>query len=276
MPRKRNEFDLERIEYARYHRTLERQVKPYFRKALRETIEPVILFANTYGLELLNPSALINQLVWNDVYPKVYNVLGVKSARKEYYRQRNAEQAEKADIGFLVDVWTNLLRQFAYRYTYKIRTELNDTTVEIINRALGEVSDLGIDEQGKVRLFERNLKTAMRTRTATISRTESTTISNIGKAIGAQSWIDEQGGGGYKVWLGREDNRERPAHLAENNVVIPIEDLHEVGGELCERPGDINLSAAMRINCRCTESYMSANRYNALVKRGRIKNGKIA
>ena len=114
----------------------------------------------------------------------------------------------------------------------------------------------------------------MRTRSLTISRTEATRTANLGKEIGARSWIDEQGGQGYKMWLGRVVN-ERPTHLAVNNTIIPIDDLYQVGDEQAQRPGDVSLSAAEVINCRCSQSLMSQNRYNQLVARGRIVNSKV-
>lgn len=274
MPRKRNEFTQERIEYARYHKTIEKQVRPYFRRALNRSIEPVLSFARAYGLEMVNPDAIATD-IWSQAYIDVYQLIGVKTARKEYYRQKGLD-AEKIDlIGFLKDVWSSTLRSYALRYTYQISRELNDTTINIIRKALGDVAALGLDRTGAIRLFEKTVKGEMRTRSNTISRTEATTISNLGKEIGARSWIDEQGGGGYKVWLGRADKRERKTHLHTNNIVLPIGEMYDLDGELCERPGDVTLSAKERINCRCTQSLMSTNRYNGLVKRGRIKDGKL-
>ena len=275
--RKTNEFRQERIDYAKDHSLGEKAILPFVRKALKATIAPVIAHVELYGLNNLIPEALINRNVWREMYPKIYQQLGIKFARKEFYRQRSLEPvAEKASaIEFLLNVWTSQLRDFALNYTYHIERELNETTIKVLKEALGNVYDLGIDTDGKIRLFLKDIKAKFRMRAGTIGRTEATTISNLGKDIGARGWIEQQGGEGYKVWIGRNDSRERPTHLQENNTIIEINDYFIVGGEQCQRAGDVNLSAKERIGCRCTISYMSQNRYNGYVKRGRIVDGKL-
>lgn len=275
--RRISEFRQERIDFDRFHKSASKEVAPYFRKALLLSIKPTIEYAKTFGLEALSMALVppITTTVWNNTYERVYNAIGLRMARKEYYRQRNLDATKASAISLLIDSWTSLLRDYALNYTYRIARELNNTTIEMIKKALGETLQLGFDEANALRLFEKQLNGDVKLRTGVISRTEATTISNLGKDIGARSYIDEQGGQGYKVWLGRDDEKERPTHIEENNTIIPIDDLHIVGGEACERPGDINLSAKERISCRCTESYLSETRYNAYVKRGRIVNGKL-
>lgn len=272
----KNELRQERLDYAKYHKTIERQLLPYFRKALKENVEPALIYARMFGTEF-NPSNTINANVWQKVYSNTFEIIGQKSARKEYYRQRELEGIEKkaSAIDFLKDVWSNIIQQYASSYVANIQQSLNERTIKIIQDALNETNALGLDKDGSVRLFERLLNGKLRLRSLVFARTEATTISNLGKKIGATSWIDEQGGQGYKVWLGRNDNRERLTHLEENNTIIPIDDLHDVGGSLCQHPGDTNLPLDEKLNCRCTESYMSQNRYLQYVKRGRIINGKL-
>jgi hypothetical protein len=273
-------FNQERIAYAKQHKIAERQLLPMFRKALAQSIQPVINWANTFGLDGLNPDILINRNVWSLTYQKAFNDIGSKFARREYYFQRKQEglldEEEKAwGIGFLIDVWIGKLKEFAASYAAEIAPELNSTTIEIIRRALGEAGELEIDSLGRVRWFIKTLKNYMKTRSLTISRTEATRTSNLGKELGARSWIDEQGGGGYKMWLGREDERERESHNRVNNVIIPIDDFYEVGGHPALRPGDTTLPASQVISCRCSQSLMSPGRYRQLEKRGRIVNGRV-
>lgn len=271
-----NEFKQERILFARAHSIAEKQILPIVRRTLRQSVQRVIQYANDFGIEGLKPEGLINPNVWDKMYLNIYQSIGMKLAKQEYYRQRTLESSTKASaIEFLVDIWSSSLRDYALRYTYQISRELNQTTVDIINRALGQKYELGLGRDGAVRLFEKYLNGAMKTRSLIISRTEATTISNLGKDIGARSWIDEQGGGGKKIWLGRNDPKERPTHLEENDTILDIDDKYNLSGDLAERPGDVNLLPKNRINCRCTQSLMSQNRYNQLVKRGRIVNGKV-
>jgi len=271
-----NEFQQERKEWAKYQRTLEKQLLPIFRKALKKSIDPAITYANVFGVNF-DPTNIINRNVWQSTYLNIFDLIGMKSAKKEFYRQRTMEGMENkaSAIDFLVDVWSGKLRDFATNYAFFISDKLNETTVKILNQSLSEAYELGLDKDDQLRLFELDVNKKMKLRSLTMSRTESTTISNLGKDIGARGWIEQQGGQGYKVWLGRNDARERPSHLDENDRIIEIDDLFNLDGELCQRPGDLSLSLNEKINCRCTASYMSINRYNGLKKRNRIIDGKI-
>jgi len=276
------EFRIERKLWARQQRIAEKTLVPIFRKALKDTVALVLEHVRKYGTES-NPSALINENVWNVAYQKAYSELPLKIAKQEYYRQRGLEANKASAIQFLVDIWQTTFRDYALNYVYGIQRELNQTTIDIITQALGEANSLGIDRDGSIRLFEKLLNGKLKLRTNTISRTEATTLSNLGKEVGARSWIDEQGGGGYKVWLGRNDIRERPSHIHENDTIIPIDDKYSLidptkndTPDECLRPGDIQLKPKNRIRCRCTQSLMSQNRYNAYVKRGRIIDGKLS
>lgn len=268
-----NEFKEERSIFARQQRILEKALLPIFRKALKESVSPVIEFVRSNGVNI-NATTLVNPNIWNKAYLQAYNFAN-KIAKQEFYRQRALERQKASAIDFLVDIWTSTFRNYALNYVYGISRELNQTTIDIISKALGDTLVLGLDRDGAIRLFEKTVNGAMRLRSLVISRTEATTISNLGKEVGARSWIEQQGGQGYKVWLGRNDARERPSHLQENNTILLLEDKYDLSGESCDRPGDVNLSAKERINCRCTQSLMSENRYNAYIKRGRIVDGKL-
>jgi len=271
-----NEFQQERIDFDKAHSISEKQVKPYFNRALNKNVERIVTWVNTYGLDNVPVNMLLNRGVWRDAYLQVYQLIGMKFARREFYRQRTLDGLEVKDsaIDFLVDVWSGKLREFALNYINGIETDLNQTTIDLITQALGKDYSLGVDQDGKVRLFLTELKNILKTRGLTFSRTETTTMANLGKDIGARSWIDEQGGQGYKVWLGRIIG-ERDDHLHLNDTVVPIDEKYDMSGDLCDRPGDVSLPARKRINCRCTQSFMTENRYNQYVNRGRIVDNKL-
>lgn len=268
------EFKRERQLYAKQQRIAERELLPIFRKALKDSISQVIDYVKNFGTET-NPIFLIDESIWQKAYSKAYNQIGIKIAKQEYYRQRGLENTKADGIGFLIDVWTSLFKDYATNYIYKIATDLNANTIKIITEALGEINALGLDKDGAVRLFEKTVNGKMKLRSLVISRTESTTITNLGKEIGAMAWLDESGQSGFKVWLGRNDKRERQSHLSENDTIIKLSDKYNLDGQLCDRPGDITLTANQRINCRCTQSIISERLYNLYVKRGRIVNGKL-
>jgi len=150
----------------------------------------------------------------------------------EFYSQRRLEneaETKASAIDFLIDVWSGKLRDFALTYVYGIERSLNDRTIEIIKNALGDASHLEIDRLGRVRWFITEVSKRFKDRTTTIARTEVTRSANLGKDIGARDFIDQQGVGGYKLWLGRVAD-ERPTHIAVNDTIIGIDDLFHVGG----------------------------------------------
>lgn len=275
------EFRIERKIWERQQRIAEKELLPIFRSALAKSIKPVKYFVRQFGTAL-DPTALIDTNVWSKAYTQAYATLPMKIAKQEYFRQRGLETNKSSSIEFLVDVWGKIFRDYALNYVYGISRELNDTTIDLIRKALGDANSLGLDFDGSIRLFEKAIDGKMRLRSKTISRTEATTIANLGKDVAARSWIEEQGGQGYKVWLGRNDARERPSHIHENDTIIPLEEKYGLtdptkndGIDYCDRPGDVELDKKNRINCRCTQSLMSQNRYNAYFKRNRIVDGKL-
>lgn len=274
------EFRIERKIWERQQKIAEKTLVPIFRAALNKSVKQVIDYVKRNGT-LTSPVFLIDETVWMPAYQKAYSALPLKIAKQEYYRQRGLEAQKASAIDFLVDIWQTTFRDYALNYVYGIQRQLNQTTIDIITEALGNVNALGIDRDGSIRLFERMVNGKLKLRSATISRTEATTLSNLGKDVGARSWIEESGTQGYKVWLGRNDVRERPTHIHENDTIIKLEDnfILSAPGERddsCLRPGDINLTAKNRIRCRCTVSYMTSNRYNSYLKRNRIVDGKLS
>ena len=272
-----NEFKQERLEFARFHKNAEKQMLPIVRKALNKQVENVVAWVKNNGVENVPVEMLIDRSVWRNMYPQLYEQFGMSMARLEYYRQRKLEgNASKASvIDFLKDVWSGKLRQAAIEYVTGIENLLNQTTIENVRKALTNGYEIGLDRLGRIRIFNREIFDINRGRGLTISRTETSTIANLGKEIAAKSWIEQQGTGeGYKVWLGRVKG-ERETHLETNDTIIPMGDKYSLRGDLCDRPGDVNLTPANRISCRCTQSLMGEARYQQYVKRNRIVNGKL-
>lgn len=84
-----------------------------------------------------------------------------------------------------------------------------------------------------------------------IARTESTGSLN----GGAQAVREELAADGValrKGWLIIDDDDTRPDHEDADGQTVAVEEAFVVGGEECQYPGDPDLSAAQRVNCRCT------------------------
>lgn len=264
--------------YAKQHKATERQLLPRFRNALLRSIQPLIDYVELYGTVNIPVGSLVNTKVWSNVYQTAFEQIGLSYARREYYYQRRIDtglDTKASAIDVFIDVWTSLLRNYALQYTYNISQKLNQTTIDIINRVLDETNSLGLDRDGAIRLFIKDITGRMRRRSLRISRTEATTISNLGKEIGARQWIEQQGGQGRKAWITRMDGKERHSHREVNGDIVLIDDEYTVGLEFADMPGDTKLSAAEKINCRCTQTFISEARYNYLLRRNRIADGKI-
>lgn len=261
----------------------EREFQPIFLKALNDSMRPLFEYVDEFGVDNVPVSKLLTVDPWIAAYTEAYQTIGLRFAEAEYKNQEAKETKYSKAFGFpkfLVDVWSGIMRDYALRYTYDIPRTLNDTTEDIITRALGTDYGFEIDRQGIVRLFKKRMGESNTVRSFTISRTETTTIANLGKEVAAREWMKEADLKSYKIWIGLIVG-ERAEHLETNDTILPIDQpyvmysVKDGSTHECERPGDINLPPELRINCRCTQSIVSENVRDQYEKRGLIQDGKI-
>jgi HK97 family phage portal protein len=89
-------------------------------------------------------------------------------------------------------------------------------------------------------------------RSETIARTEVISASNSGSLQGAK----QSGLKLMKRWIATADDDIRESHLnLLGSSAIGMDELFSVGSSYGQFPGDPNLSAGERINCRCTIAY---------------------
>lgn len=249
-----------------------KRVYPLFLRGLQKQLAPAIAFIRDYPAATPPLDALINPAVMREPIILAYQLVGVTAARREYYSLRR----EKSFIDFLIDKWKALFLEYATNYAYRIQNELAETTKEEIRQALKEAYEMQLSgNQIASYIYKKVGRKSTRERAVTIARTESATASNLGKQEGAKSWLNGQQG--YKQWMGRIAH-ERQSHLEVNNEIIPIEQDFELniykdgilmGSEVANLPGDTRLSAANRINCRCSVRFLD-ERALRLVRSGLI------
>lgn len=247
------------IEYAKQHRNYERRIKPLFLNALRKNAEPALKWIESYGAEnvpldiLVNPNDFIAPMI------NAYMIVAPLAAQREYFYQKRTK-ASILDI--LSGVWAGIFRVYSTTYAYRIQNNLSETTKELIREAIQEGYDLNLNANQLASYIRKKVSNEIsRDRAVTIARTEATTASNLGKFQGAKSYFEDQGMKGYKQWIGRNDGRERHSHIMLNDDIIPMDEEWQVGNEQAERPGDLVLSGKERINCRCTQMFISERRY---------------
>ncbi len=91
---------------------------------------------------------------------------------------------------------------------------------------------------------------ASKERATRIARSEVTGSLNAGAEAARQPLYDAGLVTG-KEWICVLDKFTREEHEEANGQVVKPGEKFVVGGEECDFPGDFNLSAAMRVNCRC-------------------------
>ena len=68
-----------------------------------------------------------------------------------------------------------------------------------------------------------------------------------------------------KVWIGRNDGRERDTHIAANNTEVGLNERFKIGSDEMLHPGDHSGRASNVINCRCTIAYKPKRDQNGLL-----------
>lgn len=248
--------------YAKQHKRYERRAYPIFLRALHEQIQPTLTWIKDNNDVTPPLDALVVPAIWRKPMVEVYEMIGNLAARREYFYMRSTD---KGVLDFLVNEWRVIFYNYAINYAYRIENELSETTKETIRRSLAESYELGYNaDQTAAYIRKRVYNEISRSRAVMISRTESNTAASLGKMTGGKQWLKEQNQQGYKEFIGREDERERHTHFELNNDIIPIDEPFKFGTEYAQYPGDVNLSARERINCRCTFIIMSARRYERL------------
>lgn len=252
------------IQYLKDNLIYAKRIRPVFLNALKRASDPAIYWIDQNGAGNVPLELLVNNLVFVQSMTQAYNMVAPLAAKREWFYQKRT----KDDIlDILSSAWFGIFREYALNYAYRISNELAETTRESIRVAIQEGYSLNLNTNQLAAYIRKKVGVINRNRATLIARTEATTASNLGKEQGAKDWFKSQGENGYKMWVGREDGRERPTHTALNDKAIPISEDFKVGGELAQRPGDIRLSGDERCNCRCTTQYISERLYNRLYKK---------
>lgn len=201
----------------------------------------------------LNSNYFIRPLL--DIYVNV----GIKAATKEYNLQ---EKAFLSVIDFLQEGWRKSILDYSRDYAYRISNKLTLTTKRAIQRVILGAKEDKLNNTQLSALIRDHVNGINEARANNIARTESTTASNFGKFVGAETQFKKMDTKGYKYWVHGRSKSPRHSHLAvAKNKPIPIDKDFVVNGEKMRFAGDTNATAKNRCNCTCTVNYMSAELY---------------
>ncbi len=254
-------------QYAKEQAAYERRLYPIFSRALKAQVAPVINYMERNPFATVPVDLLIQPDYFLNAYKRAYEEVGIIAAKREYSFQRREFTGKDGIFDFLVEGWRQYFVEYATNYAYQVQSDLTETTRRLIREALAEAYNSGLAGNPLINYLKKKAQVISRNRAKVISRTETTTIANVAKELGAREWLTAQGETGYKQWVGRNDKRERHTHRAVNDKIIPMDGLFDLGGEQCSRPGDLVLSAKERVQCRCVLMFMGERRALRLIAR---------
>jgi SPP1 gp7 family putative phage head morphogenesis protein len=130
--------------------------------------------------------------------------------------------------------------------------EIQKATVESVADAVKQAIDEGMSMSKAAKFLEDNFAFSS-TRAAAIARTETTGAFNAGHDA-SYHFLHQTGDITGVEWLAVLDKDTRESHADANGQIIKVGEMFDVGGETAQYPGDPSLSAAERVNCRCTTS----------------------
>jgi hypothetical protein len=248
-------------EIAKLHqRDLNRYLKfanREFYKALKNQVEPILTDINQQ----------VTEEPLRQAYLKVYEKIGVDSAKKEYFRIKKQEGL-KVDLllQLLFNTWASWMRDYVQAELGFLITQVTQNTQNKINQALQDSLEAGdTREQTAKRIYKYTLGEIGLTRARLIARTESTRANNVGKRRSADDWqqLNPQNPM-YKKWIHVPQKQNRDFHVLEGSKPpIPIDESFEVydpqseTNTIMEQPGDVSAPASQTCNCGCTCVYLS-------------------
>lgn len=241
---------MKKINYSKVRRSAQEDLKKYERFGIKVFREALKLQAKP------NPSPLPMQEAYITFYQKVF----VDSAKKEFDRIRQ-DNKEKAFVpsDFFLNTWREWIKDWVLQNLGTLIAGVNNTTLEQIQKILGEGLEEGLNPFQLERLLLKEIPSVARARA--IARTESTRAYNEGKKKSADDWAKQTGTSLWKLWIHGGAKEPRFQHIQAQDKPIRADQpfvFTTKGVEVfMDKPGDINGGAAQTVNCSCVVVYIS-------------------
>lgn len=253
------------IRFHRFQRSREEYFSPLIFKAIRSQYSTVLNHLRAGYTEheaIRNISSAPILAILKPLYRDAATVYGAKiradlnkliPSRLSFYTPViKKELKSRMPIGFS-ETMRQLIEQYFQTDILNTSEGITDTTKDLIRAIFTDAYALGEGIEDIVKKLENTELSRIRSRM--IARTESVTASNTGAVIVAKSTgLDLN-----KEWLAASDDRVRHFHREENRTIVHLEDYFQVGPDKMQHPGDkggtngnLPVSAANLINCRCT------------------------
>ncbi len=233
-------------------------------KAQRKVILSNLREAFTEDTGSVAADLLFNQRDWHErfmeaIVPELAKQI-VKGAMAELARFNASKQAAVDIEDLLIDLPSEIAQQIREEIaTIPTRPYWQEIQVTTRNQLASTLSE-GIangESLHELMLRVEDSKIGvlgdepMTVRAARIARTETTGALNSGhdttmRGLAADGLIEK------KEWSATKDGFTRDTHMDANGQQVPVNQPFDVGGHPGRFPGDPNLPAAERCNCRCT------------------------
>ncbi len=241
---------MKKINYSKVRRSAQEDLKKYERFGIKVFKAALKLQAKP------NPSPLPMQEAYITFYQKVF----VDSAKKEFDRIRQ-DNREKAFVpsDFFLNTWREWIKDWVLQNLGTLIAGVNNTTLEQIQKILGEGLEEGLNPFQLERLLLQEIPNIARARA--IARTESTRAYNEGKKRSADDWAKQTGTQLWKLWIHGGAREPRFQHIQAQDKPIRADQpfiFTTKGVEVfMDKPGDQKGGAAQTINCSCVVVYVS-------------------
>lgn len=254
-------LDAEATAYTRFYRVLQAQIAAYIAAVNRTGTQIAGLRALGEMLDQIQ-AALTD--TYADVWPQAAALEMSVLSRAGY----SALLAPETPFGIVsgpeglrrVEQWVQDATRFAESYAGTMVQKVSDTTKEQVRQITLQALDEGLSIPDTMKRLQEVWPDLAAVRAERIARTEVVSASNYGVKAGAEAFQEETGVVLRKLWISTDDERTRKDHKREvmGSQSPLIGEPFIVGGELAEIPGDTNLTAAQRVNCRCGIGYVPA------------------
>ena len=235
-----------RIAYLKKHHINEKWAFPIFYNALKAQIKPVIEYVTKFGIVGLENYPLSTEPIYK-AFELTYQNIAKKEAKWEYYNV--LKRPEQKSISFFYEAWQRMITDFILTNGGAKITGITETTREQIRYLIAVTTDQNMTafEAAKYIVNEMMSKDFLFRRALVIARTETTTASNYGHLLTAETLeiLTE------KKWIATEDNRTRRSHLIADGLKVAKDEKFEIGSSLMNAPGDATAPAKEVVNCRC-------------------------
>ena len=245
---------------SKFYKSVQNKIKERFTEEADKVLKAISKADVVDLLQVIDQTIKADQSNWQALLTSVYiSVI-------EEFGQKSLSQVNRIKQVTKFNVFDEAVKSFIAKSVAEEVVEIEETTKKklkkIIVDGLAEGKPIGkfslslaIEEQKDSialdigRLY---LEQIIPNRSETIARTEVISASNAGSLQGAkQSGLEIM-----KRWIATPDDDIRETHAdLLGSPAIEMDELFEVGDSYGEFPGDPNLSAEERINCRCTIAY---------------------